>query len=403
MPNSCPKLRPIHAEPVNVQNRPALMLHDPLRLSGKVLFFPQALAPMLAFCDGTRTLDELRASLMVRAGISLPLSDLERILSQLDEAYLLENERSAGAMREAREAYRSAPFRPATLAGRGYPAEPEALREFLDGYLQGFPAGTNTAIRGLVSPHIDFERGGPVYAQVWSQAAAAIRQAEVVVILGTDHNGDYGRITLTQQSYATPYGVLPTDAAVVDAVAEAIGEQAAFAEELHHQREHSIELAAVWLHHMRGGQPCALVPVLTGSFSHYVQGEAGDPAGDETFGKALETMDAALQGRQALWVAAGDLAHIGPAFDGRPVDALGKAQLQAQDEGLVGAICAGDAGAFFQAIRAERDQRNVCGLPPIYLMLRALGGAHGEVAGYDRCPADSHDTSFVSICGAVLT
>jgi len=379
-----------------------LLLQDPLQLAERAVFIPQAIAPLLFFCDGTRNLNELRASLMVRAGIRLSLEDLEYILAQLDEALLLDNERSAAAFQVATEAYRAAPFR---LPRGGYPAEPKVLRALLDSYIQALPDGRRPParpLRGLVSPHIDYERGGPVYAQVWSWAAQAARDAEVVVILGTDHNGGNGRITLTRQSYATPYGVLPTDTAVVETIANAIGEEAAFAEELHHRTEHSIELAAVWLHHVRDGRPCALVPILTGSFYHFAQGD-GDPITDPTITKTVEALQTALRGRAAVVVAAGDLAHIGPAFDDpRPVDAVGKAQLQVQDEQLIATICAGDAEAFFQTLRAEENRRNVCGLAPIYLTLRLLEDAQGEPAGYARCPADTHNTSFVSICGVAL-
>ena len=41
-----------------------------------------------------------------------------------------------------------------------------------------------------------------------------------------------------------------------------LGEERAFAEELHHKGEHSVELAAVWLHHFLGGRPCSIVPML---------------------------------------------------------------------------------------------------------------------------------------------
>jgi AmmeMemoRadiSam system protein B len=206
---------------------------------------------------------------------------------------------------------------------------------------------------------------------------------------------------LTRQNYATPYGLLPTDTAVVDALADAIGEELAFGEELHHRGEHSIELAAVWLHHMRGGEPVPLVPILTGSFYRFVLGEAA-PADDPTLTRFVPALRAALQGRAAVVVAAGDLAHIGPAFDGRPVNSYGKAQLKRDDEQLIETICDGDAETFFLTIQAEGDRRNVCGLPPIYLALQALGNTRGELIGYDRCPADDNDTSFVSICGIVL-
>jgi AmmeMemoRadiSam system protein B len=382
------------------------VLQDPLELAEKTVILPRELAPILVFCDGTRDLSELRAALIVRARLMISMGELKEIVQQLDEALLLENERSAEAVQAVKDAYRTASFRPASLAGKGYPAEPDDLQAMLDGYLEGVDGSQRDAIAGpcraLVSPHIDYQRGGPVYAQVWAQAAEAVRAAEVAVILGTDHRGGLGKLTLTRQHYATPFGILPTDRAAVDAMAAAIGDEAAFEEELNHRDEHSIELAAVWLHHMRDGEPCAVVPILTGSFYHFVGGEA-DPAADPQLGALLEALEIALEGREVIVVAAGDLAHIGPAFEGEPVDALQRARLRAKDQLLIDAICAGDAPTFFGAVQAEEDKWNVCGLPPIYAMLRLLGGAQGAPAGYDQCPADTTNTSFVSICGVTLT
>jgi AmmeMemoRadiSam system protein B len=232
--------------------------------------------------------------------------------------------------------------------------------------------------------------------------AAAAREAEIAVILGTDHNGGEGALTLTRQHYATPYGVLPTATDVVDILAESIGPELAFEEELHHIHEHSIELAAVWLHHVRERQPVELVPILTGSFHHFVS-TPYEPAEDPTFARALEALTEALGDRRVLVVAAGDMAHIGPAFgDAIPVDMAGRARLAAADDVLIESICDGDAEAFFQRIKAEDDRRNVCGTAPIYLTLRLLGETTGERAGYERCPADQNGTSWVSVCGVAL-
>lgn len=397
-----PKFRSVSPQLATARGRQVLVLNDPLNLAPKTVFIPPSLAPMLALCDGSRNLSELRASLMIRAGISVSLDELTQIISQLDEALLFENDRSASALRDAAEAYRSAPYRKPKLAGRGYPAEPDLFRATMNAYVDAQPhERLRRSWRGLVSPHIDYERGAPVYAQVWSQAAAAVREAEIVVVLGTDHHGDYGQITLTRQSYATPYGMLPTDVAVVDALAAALGERQAFAEELHHRDEHSIELAVGWLHHIREGEPCRLVPILTGSYAHFVHGDSW-PADDPSVARFVEVLRRVLAGRAALLVAAGDLAHVGPAFDGPPVDPFGLARLKAADEDLLNAVCAGDAEAFYSSIRAEDDSRNICGLPPIYLLLRLLDGAKGRLAGYDRCPADTRKTSFVSICGVLL-
>jgi AmmeMemoRadiSam system protein B len=272
----------------------------------------------------------------------------------------------------------------------------------LDVYLDGVSDVTHINGRGLISPHIDFERGGHIYAEIWGKMADAARQAEVAVILGTDHNGGEGKLTLTRQNYATPYGTLPTATDVVDAVADALGPELAFEEELHHIGEHSIELAAVWLHHIRDRHPIELVPILTGSFQHFIS-TPFEPGAEPTFAKTKAALNDALDGRTALIIAAGDLAHVGPAFGSAiPVDFSGRARLAAADDALIDTICTGDAEAFYRQIEAENDRRNVCGLAPIYLTLRLLGETSGERAGYDRCPADRNGTSWVSICGVAF-
>jgi AmmeMemoRadiSam system protein B len=208
-------------------------------------------------------------------------------------------------------------------------------------------------------------------------------------------------LTLTRQHYATPYGVLPTARDVVDTLAEAMGTEAAFAGELDHRSEHSIELAAVWLHHIRAGQPCELAPILCGSFGPFIRGEA-DVERDPVVGALLGAFGQATAGRRVVVVAAGDLSHVGPAFGGQPLDLVGRARLQAADDELIERMCHGDANGFLAAVQRVDDRNNVCGVPPIYLALRLLGAAQGERVAYDRCPADENGTSVVSICGIVF-
>jgi AmmeMemoRadiSam system protein B len=227
-------------------------------------------------------------------------------------------------------------------------------------------------------------------------------EAELVIMLGTDHQGSAGTLTLTEQSYATPWGVLPTDLGIVRTLAADLGEEASFAEELHHRGEHSIELAASWLHFMRGGEPVPMVPILCGHFGAFVEGHA-DPAEHEPFAVAVRALREVMDSRRTLVVAAADLAHVGPAFgDSYGLDSIGKAQLRSADERLLETIYAGDARAFFELLRAEGDRRHVCGLPPIYLTLRLLGEVRGRPAGYALCPADTRGTSAVTIAGVTL-
>jgi predicted class III extradiol MEMO1 family dioxygenase len=103
-----------------------------------------------------------------------------------------------------------------------------------------------------------------------------------------------------------------------------------------------------------------------------------------------------------LIVAAADLAHVGPAFGGRPVDMVGRGRLQAADETLIDHMRRGNAEGFLSEIQRVEDRNNVCGVPPIYLALRFLQPTYGELVGYDRCPADRQGTSLVSICGILF-
>ena len=210
------------------------------------------------------------------------------------------------------------------------------------------------------------------------------------------------RLTLTRQHYATPFGVLFTDQEVVERLSEVIGPDVAFADELHHRREHSLELALVWLHHVRNGAPCLVVPILCGSFHRFVEGR-DDPADDPTLDAVVDVLREVVAARRTLVVASGDLAHMGPAFGGRPLGLVERAQIKVDDEQLITAMCSGDAGRFFTTLKAQEvRERSVCGTAPLYLMTRVLEPSRGVRLAYDRCPADEKGMSVVSIAGVAF-
>lgn len=395
--SSNPKLRLIDSQPIEYEGAKYLLLRDPLGLTEKTVLIPQPMIPALALCDGTRSLSTLRAALAIRYGLFLSTERLQEFLNTLDDTLLLDNDRSRRARSSLHLRYRQEAFRPPANAGATYPEDPEKLAEYLQNFIdqQGeLPPPETTAVRGIISPHIDYERGGPVYARVWSHAAASIQQADLAIIFGTDHFSEGHPVTLTRQNYATPFGVLPTDTHLIDDLADIVGIEEAFAGELHHRTEHSIELAAVWMHYIRGGQPISIAPILTGSL---------DPAQpDFDLDGFLDALSRAMEGRRVLVVAAGDLAHVGPAFGTPPVNAAALAQLKTADEELLQAMCSSDARAFYSAIAQVQDQNNVCGVAPIYLALRLLAPASGQSQGYAVCPADTSSTSVVTVCGVTL-
>ncbi|MGW8319106.1 MAG: AmmeMemoRadiSam system protein B, partial [Candidatus Promineifilaceae bacterium] len=108
-------------------------------------------------------------------------------------------------------------------------------------------------------------------------------------------------------------------------------------------------------------------------------------------------------GRKVLAVVSVDLAHVGPNFgDSFVMDPDRRKQLKISDANLIQAISQGDASRFYQEIAAVEDRNRICGLSSIYLLLRYLGPSRGQQIAYEHCPADSQDTSLVSICGLLL-
>jgi len=398
-----PKLRNVNVQRIVYEGEPVFLIQDGLKLTNAVILLPQVLGPLALLCDGNHTIPEIKAALEVRYGLRLSQAMIEDLLKQFDQALLLENENYRQAKQQVIEEYRSAPFRDPALAGLSYPADPEQLRQMLQDYLDNVNGvqPSPTTSRGIISPHIDYQRGGPTYAQVWASSAEAVRQAELVIIFGTDHNGGPGTITLTRQNYASPLGVLPTDTKLVDRLAEALGPEHSFADELHHCGEHSIELAFVWLQYLRGENPCAVLPILVGSFYHFMTGEANieDVVRYKAF---VDLLRNEMNQRRTVVVAAGDLAHLGPAFDTPPIDSAGYTQMKTDDDELMTVISRGDAGEFFKLMQSGQYERNVCGLSSFYFTLDILGQSTGQIIAYDRCPADPENTSFVSVCGLVL-
>lgn len=380
-----------------------LYLHDPLALSPQMACLPQALGYVLALFNGQRTVEEVQQLVRQETGLFMAREHIENLLSQLDSVYILDNDRSAMAKAKAIKTFRAQPYRKPASAGRSYAAGPDDLRQELQGYInQSEPIEEINSGLGLISPHIDYMRGGPVYARAWQRAARLAREAECVIVFGTDHNSILpSQLTLTRQDYATPFGILPTDQTVVDALVDVLGEQDIFAEELHHCQEWSIELVITWLHFIRNGESCALVPILCGSFQHFI-GNGGQPAEDKRLNAAIAAIKQATAGRRTLVVASGDLAHLGPAFNTAPIQAKDYARIKTDDDSMLSPIYAGDPDAFFEIIRRRKGKRNVCGTSPFYLALKLMGDVQGELTSYDRCPADPDHTSYVSVCGMVF-
>jgi len=400
-----PRLRAIEAVPVEREGEPYVALRDPAGYTPSVIMVPTALLEIVALFDGEHSIVDIQADLMRRHGELITREHIEKLIDALDEHGFLDS--PAFAMRRAaiEQDFLSAPSRPATHAGGAYADDPVALRAAMDGFFTppdgpgpiGVPNG-GSPVRGLVAPHIDFHRGGPAYA--WAYRDLAERgDADLFVIFGTCHAGMADPFALTRKDFDTPLGPARVDRDFVDALAARAG-QDCFASELAHRNEHSIEFQAVFLQYLYAGRrDVTVVPVLT-SFVHEALARGRRPEDDPRVPAFLESLGetAAASRRKVAFIAGADLAHMGTRFgDPEPISPAELETIGREDRAMLERVEAGDAEGFFESVRRDNDRRRICGLSPIYTLLRALGGARGTVRRYGQWPDPEGVVTFASV------
>jgi AmmeMemoRadiSam system protein B len=402
-----PRLRPVEAFPARVEDRDVICLRDPSGVTDAVLSVPSRLAPILALFDGVRTLLDVQAQIMREYGELVQRSQLESMVDVLDQHFFLEGPRLEAERARQRAAFLEAERRPAFLAGRSYHDDPATLAADLTADFAApagpGPIGPSRGVRvhGLVAPHIDFNRGGPAYA--WGyRALAEAMEADCFIVLGTAHAGLDGHpFAATAKAFETPFGPLEVDQELLDAVVRRAPTDL-FAAELAHRSEHSIEFQAVWLQYLagRGGAREPRFLPLLASFANecLVRGES--PSQDreiETVLAAVRDAMAAVPRRYCI-VAGADLAHVGPRFgDEWRVTRTELGRVEREDGALLERVVAADAEGFFAEARRQRDRNRICGLSPIYALLRLLPGGAGRLLRYGQWPDPEGTVSFASV------
>ena len=347
--------------------------------------------------DGTRDRGEVLADW--QQFTDHPSERLSEILGQLDRALLLEGEAVEVARARALVAYRSQGARPAICAGTSYPLYPAELAREVSSWREA--SGTDSLegpVRAVLAPHIDPRGGGACHGA--AAAALAACEADVFVILGTAHVPLSRPFALTMLDYETPAGPISTDRALAARLVDRGGGRLLEAERAH-ALEHSVEFQATWLRVLHSARPeLRIVPVLVGSDGiPLLEGRSpgSEPAVADFVG-VLRELGAEYGNRLAL-VASVDLAHVGPAYgDATRTTPERLAKVLAEDRRLLEFATAVDAEGWHAFLRAEHNQRNVCGSAATYVLLAALAdrGLEGRLLRHDAWEIDPETGSHVS-------
>ena len=106
---------------------------------------------------------------------------------------------------------------------------------------------------------------------------------------------------------------------------------------------------------------------------------------------------------QTCCIASADLAHVGLRFgdSAAPSNAALK-EIERKDKEMLTQVERLDADAFYASIAREKDARKICGLPPIYALLRLIDSKKGKVLNYQQS-VEAEAGSVVTFTSMVFT
>jgi MEMO1 family protein len=384
-----PRLRPVEAFPVRMNDQDYVCVRDPETLAEQPIFLNQTLLFLVSRMDGEHTLRDIQTDFFRATGEILPIETLENLVTQLDEQHYLDGPSFQSYYQGLLASYRETPLRPARHAGSAYENSQDALLSQIQGYFASPEGPGNNSIpdiskplRGLISPHIDFARGGPTYAHAY-KALSNSPKADTYIVFGTCHTPMPQRFSVSDKDYETPLGIAKADRQFVGQLLSRMGSQ--YLDAFSHRAEHSIEFQVVFLQYIMRNRPdFTFIPILVNSFHdiyHSGRTAAEDPEIQKVVGAIRETIKEA-PGRICV-IAGADLAHVGHRFgDNSGPTEQSLQRVERDDRNFLHLVEQGDAEGMFQSIAEEDDRRRVCGYPPIYMTLRCIDNPQGKLLQY---------------------
>jgi MEMO1 family protein len=424
------------------------MLRDTQGVAPTHAVLPVELVPIVARFTGASTCAEIAAEASKELGERVPVDLVVRLATELEEGLFVDGPPYRRERARIEREFADASVRAASHAGGAYHGDAQKLAEYIDkecfgrtsrangsngsngsqsangsksangangaksangangangaksanGILHtanGFPGGGAGRLLGLVAPHIDPWRGARCYGEAYGVLAQALpADADTFVLFGTSHAPMREPFSLCRKAFDTPLGRMEADTESIDAIAAACDFDP-YADQFNHKREHSLEFQAVFLRHLLGDRPARIIPVLAGLGAEQSSGQS--PRHSSAVDRFLGAVRKVVDEKRAVVIAGADLAHVGPRFgDPRAFDEGERRALDETDRESLDHAVRGDAEGFWSHVSGDLDTRRVCGLAPIYALLRTIApGSEGHLRHYEQ-NVDPDEGSIVS-------
>jgi len=394
-----PKLIAVDTFPVEEDGRKLYCIKDPQNSDIAPLVVSELALYIMTFFDGNNSIDSVISTLKEKYGKEIERADLDSLVKMLDNSLLLENENYINHQQLIENNFFNSDTRKAYLSGLSYPESKEKLNNLLDNFFE--KAGNilplkneNEILRGLVSPHIDFTRGGISYAVAYREIINKTN-ADTYLIFGTTHYAQNDNpFILTRKPFSTPLGTIDTDTEFLDRIEDKC-KWDLYEGEIFHRTEHSIEFQVVFLQHILKEKNFKIIPVLCNSFHQFI-GNGSSPFEDKKISTFLTELKKIIDsyGDSVVVIAGVDLAHVGPKFgDKDQVDEKTLSWIRNRDVISLEYTEKIDAEGFYRSVEEEKDKRKICGLSSIYSMLKVTDASYGTILDYGN--ALEEDTGSV--------
>jgi MEMO1 family protein len=391
-----PRVRWVDVVPTVREGRQVFLIRDPDGLTDQSLIVSRDILFLLSLMDGSRSLADIQAEYSKAAGTPMHTDRIISVVRTMDDHFLLLNSRYQEQIGKLKHEYESLPFRNAFLRGRSYPDNGAELQTFLRRMMGRAPEKDPSGnIRGMIAPHIDYERGQDVYAPTYRNLR--FKEGTLFVIFGTCHKFAPRLWNISLKDLETPLGLMK-NAAHLSSLIRQDRLLCGYIDEWPHRNEHSIELQIPILQYLMQAREYQVLPILTGSLHEYITDGLSLEEGETR--QLTDSLKGILKAHPGpcVFVAAADLAHIGAQFgDTAPLDGPTLEESRRRDEALLRSMEAGDAIGFFNEVKREGDRRRICGLAPIYFTLAMLNGFQGRLAGYQQWTDGASSVSFTGV------
>lgn len=400
-----PKLRPVEAFPVEINQKELVALRDPASLASDTIVISPDVLFVLHYFDGLHSIEEIQQKYFEQFNEFLSEAQLNEIIQSLDARGYLDSPAFEKIYQALLQEYRMQRIRSAAHAGNSYPAEKDDLKSrlanFFSNAAQRVPLEASLdgkLIQGIVAPHIDIQAGGDSFAAAYQYFRDA-EPADFYLILGTGHQGIQQFFSCSNKDFETPLGTVKTDREFLQSLQDKVDFDI-FGEELLHRTEHTIEFQTIFLQYLFGDQPnWKIIPILASFSPQMVQAGALENSFIRKFLSALKlTIQEA--GKRVVIIASADFAHVGPRYGDRmqPSPEFIK-QLERKDLATIDLLEQLDTRQFCSNVQKDEFERRICGFPPIFSMLNMFEATQGKLLTYDSVEVDDQcsTVSFASM------